>query len=129
MNNEKVAVVIESPFKGDIKVDARYLEACIRDSCYRGETPYASHKMLTIALDDNDPAERELGIQCGLAMGKRLDKHVFYADLGWSNGMTKALECCKAENRQYEIRRLPREALNEMAKKIKERHKDDNLFW
>lgn len=47
-------IVIESPFRGATPADQarneRYLEACIADCLRRGESPYASHKMLTQAL-------------------------------------------------------------------------------
>ena len=39
----------------------------IRDCIARGESPYASHQMLTEALDDTNPIERNAGIQAGLA--------------------------------------------------------------
>ena len=60
-------VVIESPYAGDVERNLRYLDACIRDCIGRGESPYASHKILTTALDDNDPEQRKLGIAAGLA--------------------------------------------------------------
>lgn len=129
MKNKKTAVVIESPYKGDIKLNIRYLEACIRDSVYRGETPYASHKMLTVALNDADPEERELGIQCGLEMSSRLDKHVFYTDLGWTEGMRKAYDFCVRSNKAYEVRQIGRDAFNELVRQLKIEHDVNNQFW
>jgi hypothetical protein len=60
-------VIIESPYKGNVPRNKLYLRACIRDCIMRGESPYASHRMLTDALDDDDPREREIGIKAGLA--------------------------------------------------------------
>ena len=55
-------VVIESKFSGKIDHHMRYLDMCIFDSLYRGEIPYASHKMFCshpLAKDfwvpDNNP--------------------------------------------------------------------------
>lgn len=94
------AVTIESPFAGDIERNNCYLDMCILDCLQRGETPYASHRMLTAALDDSKEEERELGIKAGLAMSRRMDKRLFYLDLGYSSGMEKA-------RAYYEMERLP----------------------
>ena len=64
-------VIIESPYKGknweDLERNKRYLRACIRDCINRDESPYASHRLLTDALDDTNPIERAVGIKAGLA--------------------------------------------------------------
>ena len=90
----KKPVIIESPFAGNVPLNRAYLQACIRDCLGRGETPYASHQMLTWALDDLKPEERELGISSGLEMRDFIrangGKSVYYVDLGWSAGMTLA---------------------------------------
>ena len=98
-------VIIESPYKGNVALHERYLRACIRDCLKRGESPYASHRMLTDALNDNVPEERALGIEAGFAWAhagvlhegatQELDdfeevKHVFYVDFGYSTGMLLA---------------------------------------
>lgn len=66
-----------------------YLAACLADCIRRGETPYASHGLLTLpgVLDDTKPEDRAKGIAAGFAMRERMDATVFYTDLGWSNGM------------------------------------------
>ena len=77
---------------------ARYLAACLRDCVRRGETPYASHGLLTLpgVLRDDVPEERELGIRAGFAMRRGMDATVFYTDLGWSRGMHAGEEDAKA---------------------------------
>jgi hypothetical protein len=111
-------VIIESPYKGDVTRNLRYLRACIRDCISRGESPYASHRMLTDALDDDDPGERELGITAGLAWRKATwddqdGTHrvipVFYLDLGWSGGMKSAAALYTKEDRYHEMRYLPKD--------------------
>lgn len=111
-------VIIESPYKGDVPRNKRYLRSCIRDCLSRGESPYASHRMLTDALDDDSQAERVLGIEAGLAWRnvcqvRRKDgmliswvRHVFYIDLGLSSGMLLAKKQYDDEGISYETRRL-----------------------
>lgn len=110
-------VIIESPYAGDIPRNLLYLRSCIRDCINRGESPYASHRMLTDALDDNNSLEREIGIQAGLAWRRAwfLDEQsrlvrvapVFYVDVGWSDGMRRAQETYALEGMGYEERKLP----------------------
>lgn len=106
---EMQRVVVESPFKGDRVRNKRYLEFCLRDCIYRGESPYASHKLLTDCLDDDDPEERRLGISAGFAW-RSVAGHVFYIDLGWSTGMILAKDLYDKEGIPYEIRNLPKES-------------------
>jgi hypothetical protein len=91
----RTPVIIESPFAGCVPLHKAYLGACIRDALARGETPYTSHRMLTDALDDLRPEERELGISAGLDMAEIIigagGIQAFYTDLGWSGGMNRAL--------------------------------------
>ncbi len=99
-------VVIESPYAGRVALNQLYLSDCIRECALRGDSAYASHLMLTIALDDGDPAERKLGIELGLAWRRRADMRIFYTDRGWSPGMKAARELYVAEGLTYELRRL-----------------------
>jgi len=87
-------VVIESPYSGDVSRNRLYLEACILDCLRRGETPYASHKMLTDALDDLEPEERKLGMSAGYPWVELAETSAIYIDLGVSRGMEKALKLC-----------------------------------
>lgn len=99
-------VIIESPYRGDIEKNQKYLNLCIRDCIRRGESPYASHQMLTDALDDNNPTERDAGIRAGYAWWKVAKKIAFYTDLGWSDGMRQALYRAKNSGKSWEERRL-----------------------
>jgi hypothetical protein len=84
-------VILESPLTGpttEVRArNQRYLTACIRDCIDRGETPYASHKMLPGALDDDVPEERMCGIAAGFAWRRLALRTVVYTDLGLSRGM------------------------------------------
>lgn len=89
-------VCIESPYSGDVERNQRYLRDAIRDCLKRGESPYASHRMLTDALDDTIPEEREAGMEAGFAIQARTDLVVVYADLGISGGMVQGMERARA---------------------------------
>ncbi len=99
-------VVIESPYAGDVAGNLTYLHSCIRECAYRGDSPYASHLMLTSALDDDVPAERKVGIALGMAWRKRADMRIFYIDREWSGGMRAARDVYDSDGLSYEIRIL-----------------------
>lgn len=93
-------VVLESPYRelpGEDPLagrarNARYRQACIRDCLRRGEAPFASHQMYTDALDDDEPAERQLGMEAGFAWHGVADGLVVYTDLGIRPGMERGIE-------------------------------------
>jgi len=101
-------VVLESPFKGNIGFNIDYAKKCVLDSLNRGESPIASHLLYTQKdiLDDSVPAERELGINAGIAWLDVADIHAFYVDLGMSDGMKKALEGYRNPNCKIEFRNI-----------------------
>jgi hypothetical protein len=105
-NPEWKIVVIESPFAGDVAANKAYLQRCIRDCLARAESPYASHQMLTEALDDSVPEQRALGIGAGLAFRLLAPNRVFYIDRGWSRGMLAARKLYESELLPFEIRSL-----------------------
>lgn len=99
-------VILESPYKGAIDRNKAYLTVCIMDCISRGESPYASHRMLTEALDDNNVTERQLGIAAGFAWREVAHLTVFYCDYGFSAGMKRALAHCRKYELMFEIRTL-----------------------
>lgn len=115
-------VVIESPYAGDVEKNLTYVRAAMKDCFKRGEAPFASHALYTQpgVLDDTNPEERKLGIEAGFEWGDVVERigyderevyplTVFYVDLGFSKGMKAALERCKANDREFEIRFLEKE--------------------
>lgn len=103
-------VVLESPYAGYAPrwapwgtkwlfawfngwLNRRYAIACMRDSLYRNEAPYASHVLYASsgALDDSDLAQRTRGMHAGFAWGYHAAKRVFYCDRGMSGGMRMGL--------------------------------------
>ncbi len=98
-------VLIESPYSSGtipsipevVARNVRYLRACLRDCILRGETPYASHGLLTQegVLRDDVPEERATGIEAGFVMRRVMDVTAIYTDLGWSIGMRAGHEDAK----------------------------------
>lgn len=114
-------VLIESPFKTTelqfpngtrtillVEENVAYVRACMRDALLRGEAPFASHALYTLAgvLDDLIPKERKLGIDAGLVWGEKADVTVVYWDRGITEGMQYGIEAARKLGRAVEFRQL-----------------------
>lgn len=101
-------VIVESPYAGDVALHLRYLRACLRDAVLRGESPYASHALLTQpgVLRDEHADERELGIAAGFVWRPLAALTAIYEDLGWSSGMVRARLDCEERGLPFEKRML-----------------------
>ena len=101
-------VILESPYAGDIAANIEYARACVRDSLSRGEAPIASHLLYTQPgiLDDSIPAERQRGIDAGLAWRAVAECTVVYIDRGVSAGMAYSIERAYAAGGRVEYREL-----------------------
>jgi hypothetical protein len=86
--------IIESPYAGNIERNIDYARRAMSHCLKKGWAPIASHLLYTQPgiLDDNDPAERALGITAGLEWARAADQVIFFTDLGWSRGMLEARE-------------------------------------
>lgn len=106
-------VIIESPYAGDIEANVEYARAAMRDSLNRDEAPIASHLLYTQPgiLRDEDPEERQLGIDAGLAWREVAELAAFYVDRNWSGGMLAARKLYREEGFPYEVRTLEGEIL------------------
>jgi len=102
-------VIVESPCAGDRERNERYLTAALVDCLLRGETPYASHAILTRpgVLDDTSPAQRELGLVAGFAWRDAADATVVYVDLGITPGMQRGIDDATHKRQAVEMRELP----------------------
>jgi hypothetical protein len=109
-------VILESPFAGNVERNKRYARAAVRDSLLRGEAPIASHLLYTQEgiLDDTIPAERQMGIDAGLAWRDKSEGTVVYNDFGCSQGMLYGIERAEESGKKVEIRQLPREVFAEL---------------
>ena len=99
-------VVLESPYAGDVERNLEYGRACLRDSLMRGESPIASHLLLTQpnVLDDDNPTERKLGIEAGLDWCEVSEGTVVYMDYGLTKGMHQGIARAHALGKPVECR-------------------------
>lgn len=102
-------VILESPYAGDIRANTAYARACLRDCMRRGESPIASHLLLTQpgVLRDHDRRERAQGIAAGHAWMRVADAVVVYTDRGISGGMLEGIKAATVAGVPIEMRRLP----------------------
>lgn len=101
-------VIIESPYAGDVLRNVAYARRAVRDSLLRGEAPIASHLLYTQpgVLDDDVPAERQHGIDAGLAWRAVAQASVVYTDLGISAGMRYGIAAAEAAGIPVEYRSI-----------------------
>ena len=101
----KPFTVIESPFSAptidELVRNIQYAMLAVRDSLSRGEAPYASHLFYTQMLDDNDSAERQLGMDAGLTICQHADQTAVYVDLGVSHGMEYGINTAKKSRKSH----------------------------
>ena len=87
-------VSIESPFRAPTLeqglLHIAYARRAFRHSLARGEAPFASHLFYTTILDDEVPAERELGLVVSDKWRSQAHLLAFYVDFGISPGMKHA---------------------------------------
>lgn len=101
-------VILESPYAGDVEANIEYARRCVRDSLSRGEAPIASHLLYTQPgiLDDTVPAERQQGMDAGLAWRSVAHGSVVYTDRGMSKGMEYGVAAALAAGRTVEYRSI-----------------------
>lgn len=58
-------IYIASPYAGDVKQNVAFAKRACRHAISQGHTPIAVHLLYPQMLDDNDPAEREIGLRLG----------------------------------------------------------------
>lgn len=92
-------IVIESPLNGPtpeaIARNFRFLLWCCRAVWWReGLDPIASHLLNPWFMDDSVPHERQAGINNEWVWGRYV-QHLFFADLGMSEGMLAAEKRCR----------------------------------
>lgn len=114
-------VIIESPYGSPdpavVAENAVYLRRCLRHSTLcLAESPYASHRMLTGALNDLDPEERSIGIAAGFAWRRVADLTAVYLDRGLSSGMIAGIQDALKHNRPIVLR-----AFGEVAPEVLDR--------
>lgn len=110
--NDKKLVVIESPCRAASKTRKElyknYARICMADSFSRGELPYASQLLYDQegVLNDDDPVERQMGIEAGFAWTRHADFTAVYVDLGITSGMKHGMDEALRCGRQIVRRRI-----------------------
>ena len=108
-------VFLESPYSGNIAENIKYAIECTRDSLHRGEAPFASHLLYTLHpvhlfVADGGRHTVAVGREGAIAASQSwrhvADVTVFYVDLGWSSGMSAALQYCKERGLPWEERSI-----------------------
>ena len=112
----KLRVLIESPFGSNpdgsrctfsqYDRNAAYVRRAIFDSLQRGEAPFASHGLYPGVLDDEDPAERRMGMEAGFAWGEVAQLVAVYVDNGITRGMQEGIDRWEAMGIPVERREI-----------------------
>jgi len=105
-SNDKITVILESPFAGDRKTNIKYALRCMAHSLYLGEAPFVSHLLYTQCLEDSILEDRKIGMSAGWSWIKSSDKTVVYEDYGISDGMKKGIEIAKNMGHKIEYRKI-----------------------
>lgn len=81
-----------SRYAGDVEHNVRVALALCRMAVESGLAPFAPHLLYTQFLDDDDPAQREVGITLGLRFMEVCDVVWVYVGEGVSDGMRRETE-------------------------------------
>ena len=111
----KVRVMVESPFSAK-KFPAeeldKYARRCMKDSLDRGESPFMSHmlypKRTGGVLDDDDPEERQQGLDGHNNWLKVAQLVAVYVDYNISPGMEDAMNRAGKYSVPVKVRRIGR---------------------
>lgn len=100
-------VCIESPFKGDVRLNVLYADVAMRDAFWtHWEAPFLGHLLYPRVLNDTDPDERAAGIEAHCAWLLAAEYVAVYTDLGITSGMVEALKLCERMGRVVHVRSL-----------------------
>lgn len=116
-------VSVESPYSTSnghtLRTNIAYATACVKDAALRGESPFASHLLLTRTLMSDGSsdfisdevaelwgASRDVCIALTHASRLRCDAIVLYTDIGLSSGMKAAVEAVDTFNKESKYRKI-----------------------
>ena len=87
-----------SPYRGDAKRNVKYAQEITKCAVRKGYAPIVPQLYLPQILDDEDPSERALGLDVGLALLQGCDLIIVGGQYGISAGMAteirEALRLC-----------------------------------
>jgi hypothetical protein len=92
-------IYVCSPLKGDFKNNVEKAKKYCRFVTLKiGGIPICPHIYFTRFLNDDNSAEREIGIELGLRLLKDCDEMIVFDKYGISEGMQKEIEVAKSLN-------------------------------
>lgn len=91
-------IYVASKYAGDVDTNTKAAVDYCRKVIDAGHMPVASHLMYPQILNDNNPAERELGLMFGLALLKICDEVWVFGPV--SPGMAQEIEEAKRLNKK-----------------------------
>ncbi len=97
MNNQiqqKNLVYICSPYAGDVEENLRRARQYSRYAVFQGAIPVTPHLLYPQFLQDAEPAEREIGTECAMALLALCDELWAFGDR-ISKGMAAEIEYAK----------------------------------
>lgn len=103
-------VAIKSPYSGNIRENLAYLNACIKDALYRGEAPFAAHKLF-LDIAKEDPYENRAWEEAALDWEMQADYILVYTDFGVTAEMKRAISYYESRGRQIIYRTLSMDIL------------------
>ena len=80
-----------SPYSGDTKRNKQYARELTARAIQLGYAPITPHLYITEGLDDNDPEQRELGLNAGIALLSVCDIIIVGIKYGISDGMEREI--------------------------------------
>ena len=101
-------VYIASPLSGDVEQNLDFARQACLNAMTQGATPFAPHLLYPQMLDDNDPAQRELGMKMGNQILALCDELWLCGDV-ISSGMRKENEL--AEELHIPVRKVSMEEI------------------
>ena len=84
-------VYICSPYSGDTKRNKQYARELTAHAIQLGYAPITPHLYITECLDDNEPSQRDLGLNAGLALLSVCDIIIVGIKYGISVGMEREI--------------------------------------
>ncbi len=96
---EATRVFICSRYIGDTEHNVQVASALCRIAIEAGCAPFAPHLLYTRFLDENDPAQRDLGISLGLRFMGVCEEVWVYTGDGISDGMRREMARAEALNK------------------------------
>ena len=77
-----------SPYSGDTKRNKQYARELTAHAIQLGYAPITPHLYITECLDDNEPSQRDLGLNAGIALLSVCDIII----VGWRYGISDEME-------------------------------------